>query len=167
MYKLLLIPHSEISEKELKEVIRIKQISWPYNYEDQIKWLRENLKDDDIHVLLSLEGDYIGYLNLIKIDLIINGDNVSSLGVGNVCTTIRGKGWGQELMMLSNNYIRKNRKTGLLFCRDRLENFYGMCKWKKIDNSKLRVGFENSRIISMYYNYHEPIHHLEFTGKIF
>lgn len=167
MFKLLLIPHSEISEEDLREIIRIKQISWPYSYEDQVKWIRKNLKDEDKHVLLSSDGNNVGYLNLIKTELIINGQHVSSLGVGNVCTTVRGQGWGKELMMLTNNYIRKTNATGLLFCRDRLENFYGMCKWKKIDNSKIRVGFDNSSIVSMYYNHHEPIQVLEFTGKIF
>lgn len=167
MYKLLLIPHSDISEKELNEVIRIKQISWPYCYDDQVKWIHEHLKDEDIHVLLTSEDEYVGYLNLINIGLIINGQNVMGLGVGNVCTAVRGKGWGKELMMLTNNYIRKNRKTGLLFCRDSLENFYGMCRWKKIDNSRLRVTFENIAIISMYYNLREPVQFMEFNGKLF
>lgn len=167
MYKLLLIPHSEISEKYLSEIIRIKQISWPYSYSDQVKWMNDNLQDRDIHVLLSLDDGFIGYLNLVQISTIINDKQVNGLGVGNVCTTIRGNGWGKELMLLTNNYFRKNKITGLLFCRDRLVNFYCMCSWKKIDNSKLRVNFDNSNIVSMYFNFPEPLRSIEFTGKLF
>lgn len=167
MYKLSLIPHSEVTEEYLNEIIRIKQISWPYNYQDQLKWMNANLKESDIHVLLSMDDKFVGYLNLIPISVIINNMEAKGLGVGNVCTTVKGNGWGKELMFLTNNYIRKNKKTGLLFCRDRLVNFYCMCNWKKIDKSRLRVNFDNSDIISMYFNYPVSIQMMEFSGKLF
>jgi hypothetical protein len=109
----------------------------------------------------------VGYLNLIQIELVINGIPLSGLGVGNVCTEIRGNGWGTELMVRTSNIIRKYRKTGLLFCRDRLVNFYGMCKWKKIEISKMKVNFDCHNIVCMYFNYDKQIKVMEFTGKIF
>jgi len=129
--------------------------------------MSDNLKDSDIHVLLSLDNTFVGYLNLIQIEMIINNKPINGLGVGNVCTTIRGNGWGTELILLTNNYFRKYRKTGLLFCRDRLLNFYGLCHWKKINNSLLRVSFNNAGIVTMYFNHPGTVRLLEFTGKIF
>lgn len=167
MYRLSLIPHSEIPGDILNEIIRLKSISWPYSYDDQLKWMHENLKGSDIHVLLSLDERHVGYLNLIEIDMVINGQAVNGLGVGNVCSEIRGNGWGTELMLRTNNILKKYRKTGLLFCKNRLVNFYGMCKWKKIDNSKMKVGFDNSNIVSMYFNYDKSIELLEFNGNLF
>lgn len=167
MFRLSLIPHSDISGDILNEVIRLKSICWPYSYDDQLKWMHENLKGSDIHVLLSLDDRHVGYLNLIEINVVINGKTVSGLGVGNVCSEIRGNGWGTELMLRTNNILRKYRKTGLLFCRNRLVNFYGMCKWKKIDSSKMSVKFDCINIVSMYFNYDEPIELLEFTGSLF
>lgn len=167
MYKLSLIPHSEVSQDYLNEIIRIKQISWPYSFDDQVNWMHVNLQECDIHVLLSLDDKFVGYLNLIQISVMINNMQFSGLGVGNVCTTVRGNGWGKELMLLTNNYLRKNKKIGLLFCRDRLVNFYCMCSWRKIDNLKLRVRFDNSNIVSMYFNYSEPVQLIEFSGKLF
>ena len=167
MYRLSLIHHSDIPVNILNEVIRLKSICWPYSYDDQLKWMNEHLKGSDIHVLLSLNERNIAYLNLIEIDLVINGKTVSGLGVGNVCSEIRGNGWGTELMLRTNNILRKYKRTGLLFCRNRLVNFYGMCKWKKIDSSKMKVIFDCNNIVSMYFNYDEPIEMLEFTGSIF
>lgn len=167
MYKLQLAPHSDISENDLNEIIRIKSVSWPYSYEDQIKWMNENLKGSDIHVLLSLDNINVAYLNLITIELNINSKVVNGLGVGNVCAKIRGNGWGQELMMLTNSYLRKNKMPGLLFCRDRLFNFYCMCHWKKLEPSILKVDFDKHEIVSMYFNYHEPVRYIEYRGRLF
>lgn len=167
MFNLLLIPHSDISTDNLEEVIKLKSISWPYSRDEQIKWISSHLKDSNLHALLKEDDLYVAYLNLIPIDLKINGKDIKGLGIGNVCTSIRGKGWGREIMLQTNAYLQKNEKTGLLFCRDRLIDFYCMCGWHKIENSNLRVAFDYTGIVSMYYNYSEPLRLMEFSGNIF
>jgi hypothetical protein len=129
--------------------------------------MKDHLKDNDIHALLRLDDSFVAYLNLIPINLRINGNEVSGLGIGNVCTRIKGRGWGKEIMLRTNAYLEKNDKAGLLFCRDRLVDFYCMCMWRKVENSNLKVNFDNADIISMYFNYIEPVGLLEFTGSIF
>lgn len=167
MYNLSLIPQSDISESELNEIIEIKSLSWPYNYEEQVKWLKNNLKESDIHVLLLSDGSCVAYLNLVSIDLRINGKLISGLGIGNVCTKMKGKGQGKKLMMMTNSFLRKSKKTGLLFCRYRLVDFYYKCNWIKIDDSRIKVAFDNTNIVSMYYNYNEPLELIEFNGRLF
>lgn len=167
MYDLLLIPHSDVSRKELKEIIKVKTFAWPYSYNKQIEWIRNHLKESDIHVLLSHNNVFVAYLNLISIDLKINGIMYSSLGVGNVCAKEKGKGWGKELMMQSNTVLVKENKIGLLFCKEVLVSFYALCKWGVIDNRKLIVGFNNKDTVTMYFNYIEPIKRIEFIGQPF
>lgn len=167
MFSLLLIPHSDISADYIDEVIGLKSISWTYSHDEQISWINNHLKSSDIHALLKFDDSFVAYLNLVPIDFQINGKNVRGLGIGNVCTKVKGKGWGREIMLQANSYIQKNDKVGLLFCRNRLVDFYCMCGWRKIEDSNLKVAFDKSDIISMYFNYSEPVSLLEFTGSIF
>ena len=54
MFELILIPHKEVTSKQLEEIIKIKSKAWPYSFEKQLEWINTNLKETDIHVLLSL-----------------------------------------------------------------------------------------------------------------
>jgi hypothetical protein len=167
MFNLILIPHSNISSEYLQEIIRIKSVAWPYSYEEQIKWITDNLKESDIHVLLAFDKYFIAYLNLISVDLEINGKIHGGLGVGNVCTKEKGKGWGKELMMRSNSVIQKADKVGLLFCKSTLVDFYSKCNWEIMDDKKLNVGFNNNEIVTMYFNYNNPIQLIKYFGMPF
>jgi hypothetical protein len=68
---------------------------------------------------------------------------------------------------MTNSFLRKSNKTGLLFCRYRLVDFYCKCNWIKIDDSRIKVAFDNTNIVSMYYNYNEPLELVEFNGRLF
>ena len=98
MFHIKLIVHKEITEDELNEVSRIKSAQWHYSYEEQLQWIKKNIKDTDIHVLLSLDGRNIAYLNLIDIELFVEGVAVKGFGIGNVCAIQKGKGFGFVLM---------------------------------------------------------------------
>jgi len=167
MYKLLLIPHKKISQKKLNEIIEIKTISWPYSPSEQLAWINSNIKENDIHVLLEQNDILVGYLNLIEINLIINGILEFGCGIGNVCSKEKGKGWGKELMERTNNFLSKNRKTGLLFCKKNLVRFYSQYNWRTLDKSILRVCFETEAIEVMIYSFYNDINNIEYQGYIF
>ena len=161
-----MIPHSGVTENDLNEIIKIKSVAWPYGFEDQVNWMNLNLKESDIHVLLAMKGTLVAYLNLITIEIIINGKTFNSLGVGNVCSKEKGKGWGKELMVQCNSFIEKSNKIGLLFCKEKLVAFYSLCNWQMLDNSKLRVDFKKD-IFSMYFNHIDSVQLMEYKGRQF
>jgi len=167
MFKSLLIPHKKITSTLLNEIIQIKSIAWPYNYEKQLKWIHGNLKSTDIHVLLYREESLVGYLNLIEIEFKIDGNLKNGFGIGNVCAKEKGKGWGKELISETNSYLIQTNKIGLLFCKDLLVNFYKINNWRKIEKEKITLLFNNKFIQTLIFNWDNGFQNLEYTGRPF
>lgn len=167
MTTLSLISASEVSSSQLEEIIKIKSTAWNYSFDKQIAWIKENLKDTDIHVLLSVDDKNIAYLNLIEIEIKIDGILKKGYGIGNVCTSVKNKGWGKEIIGKVNSYLVKNEKIGLLFCKKSLVDFYLLNNWKLIKKQKLNIHFNNELIETMYFNCITDFEHLEYSGTPF
>ena len=153
MFELKIISHSEVKLDVLDEIIRIKSEAWAYSYEEQLVWIEKNLKNTDFHLLLLKGNKSVAYLNLIAIDLIVDEVFYKAFGVGNVCAFEKGKGYGKELMKLTNKFIVDYQRLGLLFCKSELANFYLMNNWRLVDKNKITLSFDDSNITSMLYNY--------------
>lgn len=147
MYNIKLIVHKEITEDDLNEVLRIKSAQWHYSYEEQLQWVKKNIKDSDIHVLLSLNGNNVAYLNLIDIDLFLDEILTKGFGVGNVCAIVRGKGFGFELIKEVNKFITQSNKMGLLFCKEPLLKYYSSLNWVELNQTEYKINCENSKVM--------------------
>lgn len=168
MYKLKVIRHSDISRNDIDEIIHIKHKAWPYSYLDQVKWIEDNIETSDLHVLLLNNEDAIAYLNLINIELTIDENIYYAFGIGNVCATERGKGYGKELMLHTNHYLRENNKIGLLICKQNLVSFYKGVGWKPIEKENTRVNIPNPEHVYMCFNI-EKIENrsIMYNGRLF
>lgn len=147
MYEIKLIVHKEITENELNEIIRIKSAQWYYSYADQLQWINKNIKDSDIHVLLSLDGQNVAYLNLIDIDLFIEEMVIKGIGIGNVCAIEKGQGYGFKLMEVANKTIIELNKVGLLFCKEPLLKYYSSLGWVELDQTEYSINCGDSKVM--------------------
>lgn len=117
---------------------------------------------------MLLEGaSLIAYMNLITLELMINSVLTKAVGVGNVCTKQRGKGYGSQLMEASNRFLVGEDMLGLLFCKPALINFYHSSGWELVDKKILKLDFEISNIEVMIFNYKNEVTQLEYRGNIF
>ncbi|HEY5368237.1 MAG TPA: hypothetical protein VIJ75_04530 [Hanamia sp.] len=164
MYNLLLIPNKEVTSQQLNEIIKIKSKSWPYSFDKQLEWINSNLKKNDIHVLLSFDKQIIAYLNLIEIEFSIDGYLKNGYGLGNVCSSEKGKGWGKIIMTQINLILKEKNKIGLLFCKKSLVAFYSINNWLLIERKKVTLSFNNESIETMIFNWNGIFQHLEFLG---
>jgi len=125
MSNLVFIKHKELTDEMLQIICEIKTVAWNYSLIEQKKWILKNIEESDIHVLLKKNGVYAAYLNLININL-LNSNNMlfNSLGIGNVCTRFEKKGYGSILIQGVNQYLLNDGKSGMLFCKKQLVNFY-------------------------------------------
>jgi predicted GNAT family N-acyltransferase len=167
MFDLIIVPHRDISGMLIKSVIEIKSKAWPYSFDRQLDWIESNIKAGDIHVILTLNKINVAYLNLIEIDLKIDETGMPGYGIGNVCTSEKGKGWGKEIMTQTNSYLAQKNKTGILFCKNSLVDFYARNNWYLIEKKKLALSFNNESIEAMIYNYNKNFNTLEYIGKPF
>lgn len=167
MYNLKVIQHGDVPNNELNEIIKIKSVAWAYPYEKQLEWLNANLKDSDLHLILLKNNEAVAYLNLIDIEVDIDNCKIKAFGVGNVCAIEKGKGYGNELMKHTNQYIIEKKRIGLLFCKKELIDFYEKYGWSWVNKNKLRLSFNNSNIEIMIFNQSGIITKLQYKGKSF
>lgn len=167
MYNIEIIEHKNISFSKILDIIDIKSKAWDYPFDKQLQWIETNITNNDLHILLLYDSLYVGYLNLIDINLQLNGGIKKGYGVGNVCSLEKGKGYGRKLMELTNKFIEEREKIGLLFCKFDLVEFYKNNNWQLIDKKKLSISFNNDKIETMLYNSDIKCNELVYKGRIF
>lgn len=151
--ELEIIKHSDISIKDLLRVIEIKNVAWPHPIESQLKWIKENQHQDDLHVILKDNGKDLAYMDMCPVSAFVDDEKLFFMGVGNVCTKIHGLGHGGELVTLVNDYLKTNQQHGLLFCREKVMHFYAQYKWLVISSERAIIeGEECEDIYTMCFN---------------
>lgn len=149
------LKHSEITEKKLGDVIFLKNIHWPYSEDEHLNWIKKNLNFNDIHVLVYEESDLVAYLNLIESKVTIENKNHVFLGIGNVCSKVKSKGYGSLLIKEVDKYIVQQNKAGILLCKDSLVDFYLRNDWELLDKKDVEANF--NLLNTMIYNRSEEL----------
>ena len=155
--------HEDLNNTILNDILEIKSIFGKYSYESQLAWLDENIKINDLHFLVYDSDCLIGYANLIKEQIKINGEeDIKIHGLGNVCVSKQGKGYGNILMKFVNQFYVDNSLFGLLFCKKPLVDFYKKHGWLEVDTKPYRLN-----VNSMIYNFNRPSEQVTYTGRNF
>ncbi len=134
------VKHRECSNEDLNDICKLKKQHWDYPIHAQKKWLDENIKDSDVHLLVrNKEGFLIAYLSLVDIEVYHQDYSINMLGVGSVCVDKLHVGHylGLLLMNLVDFYLKKNKKQGILLCSDSLVDFYSKCGWSLFNGDVL------------------------------
>ena len=161
-----LILHKNLTDKQLLDIIRVKSKAWPFPFESQVMWIKENLGDEDLHLLLLKDNEPQAYLNLVKIELFKDGIKHDALGIANVCSYVKGRGTGTLLMEKVNHYIESENKIGLLFCKTNLTEFYTRNKWEIVNQSQLNLNVKKYNVSTLIYNCGE-YEFISYTERLF
>lgn len=148
----LLVSNQELSNPQKRQIIALKNCYWKYPYASQVKWMDENLNDNDYHLMLYCDNMLCAYLDLVDIEISVDGGRIDAIGIGNVCTApqLVGKGVGKECVKRVNEIIRDKNKLGILLCHEPLFPFYRKCGWVKVET-------ENTRVIIAYSDYNNLV----------
>lgn len=167
MFSTQFIRHKEASQVLIDRVIALKQSAWPYPKDSQLTWIKNNLKDDDFHVILHYNNIDIAYLNLCKVNCIINGFEVTCFGIGNVCAKEKNKGYGKKLVETINDWLTNKDKIGLLFCHPEVESFYCKCGWSKIETSNCSIAGISQDALLYTFNIKDTVTSFCYNDRLF
>lgn len=138
------IRHEDLTYEQMQDVIQLKEEHWKYGTESQLKWIQNNICENDVHILgyIDSEDNPISYLNLVHLNVIIDGKKISYLGMGNVCVSKKyeHKGHARALILFSNDYIREHGGKGITLCRNGKEKIYSKYSWINLKKSFVTVG---------------------------
>lgn len=132
-FKISFILNNEISNNLKFKIIKLKQQYWNYPLKSQLKWMNENLNENDIHLCIFNKNDeIIAYLNIVKVNICDGPYFGKFSGIGNVCVDINYLkiGLGKLLIQIFNYFLKSINQDGLLICKPNLVNFYSKCGWK-------------------------------------
>lgn len=128
-YSVQLIKHADISEKQINEICNLKAIRWDYSLEQHRQWILQNINVNDYHIIITENETPVAYNNLVEISAIVNSVELKFMGLGNVCTSETGRGYGNILMKNTNDILKKNHWKGLLLCKNNLVSYYERFGW--------------------------------------
>ena len=74
-FNLISLKTLQLSKNKVTEICRLKDSQWKFGIKSQYQWFKDNVKKNDIHNLLYLKSQLIGY-TLLRIRL-YNTDNNS------------------------------------------------------------------------------------------
>lgn len=132
------IKNQDLKVEKLTKIISLKEQYWKHGNESQVAWMKNNLKDNDLHVLMMNNGggeyNLIAYLNLVNIIADVDEVSYKCIGVGNVCVDKAHEhdGFGQKLMNFANQFIKNNDSCGILLCKPMVRGFYRKTGWIEI-----------------------------------
>lgn len=159
-------PHSQLNSQELEKIVDLKKRHWNYSSEEHVNWIQNNINDEDIHVLMFEKEELVAYLNLINTEVIINDTIQFFIGIGNVCSKEKGKGYGGLLINEVNQYLIVQKKLGILLCKVDLIDFYKKYNWKLV-NEVLTGNSIGGNVKIMLFNYENEIITFQYLGRNF
>lgn len=136
MFKFEMINHYELSDNDLIKICEIKKVFGKYTLNEQKEWIRNNLSKCDEHLMMFIRSELVGYLNIKKIKIQIDDLTLDAYGIGNVCVIEKANGFGSLLMKHLNATLKKQNKIGLLFCSQKMVDFYSKFDWSTINSSE-------------------------------
>lgn len=164
--ELQIIKHNDILFRDVLRAIAVKSVAWPHPIESQLKWIVDNMEPEDMHVFLIENGIDVAYMTLSPVKGILNKQETNFLGIGCVCTAVKGLGYGKRLMQGVNSYLEKNSFKGLLFCRDRVVKFYQKNYWQLIQPERVSLKESHEGGLTMVYNC-EEVKSLDYSDRDF
>lgn len=156
----------DISSVELKSIVSIKSSRWSYSKEQHKDWIHNNILPEDYHLLVYDDNVLIAYANFVNIKVVINDDIFCFKGIGNVCTSISGKAYGNILMEFINEVLTSNNWHGLLFCGTGLISYYRKFNWELVTSEKV-ISFAAEDKNILVFNIDQTISSLNYSGRIF
>jgi len=91
-------------------------------------------------------------MTLSPVTGVLNGRQTPFLGVGCVCSKEKGRGYGQMLMREVNNYLIQNTFRGMLFCRQRVVDFYRKNGWQTVPSDRIKSSVIEEGVFLMVFN---------------
>ena len=145
------ISHSDLSKKNLTNIIQLKKQEWKYEINSQKKWIKSKIRNDDMHILLKLNNKIIGYtmLRILKNNSFLKYKRIIYFDTHIIEKRFRGKKIASYLMEEAIKQIKKKKILAVLRCKKELEKYYKNYKWKVV-NKYIKFN-DDKKLTSMVY----------------
>ena len=124
---------SKLKKNEIDKIFKFKNTNWKYSIRSQLKWFHQNIQNEDVHNLVYINKELIGY-NLLRKRIFYVKNFFSPYFYFDtiiILKKFRGLKIGHQLCNFSGKIIKKKKLHSMLICKKNLVSFYSKYKWKK------------------------------------
>ena len=131
----------KLKKKEILSICKLKNTQWKYGLKSQLKWFNKNIQNNDIHNLLYLEENLVGYNLLRKRKFFLKGKkkNYFYFDTIIVLKKYRRMKIGKLICEFSAKIIKKTKLHSMLICQNKLLKFYKKYEWQKIAKKNFKI----------------------------
>ncbi len=140
-----------------KKILNLKKTHYKFSLNSQKKWFKKNVNDNDIHIVLMMNKDVVGYNLLRENKCLIESNKKKFLNTIFIFDTLiinknfRNKGFSKIIMKKSNRIINAKKNLSILVCFENLIMFYKKFDWRILAKKKLKYSHLNKDKFSMFY----------------
>ena len=109
----------ELSDSEIKFMVDARLREYGENDKDF-----RNGERQSVFFFVKEAGEVVSFGMLKPVRISYRGRVYDILGIGNIMSVVKGKGYGRILIGEMIGYLKRKRKTGLGFCGEDKELFY-------------------------------------------
>lgn len=139
--KFKLMNHTELTERQLYQIATIKSQHWCYSIDSQIEWIKKKYKEGDVHITLLENGVIVGYVAIVQISIVADGNILDIHGISCLCVekSYLNKGYGSLLVERALKFAKANKKNICLLCKEKLVKFYERCGYVVLNPQSIFV----------------------------
>jgi hypothetical protein len=113
---------SRISESFIRKWNKVMKIT--FDEDEPLKFKNRNGFSEDIFFIVKDQEKIVSVGRLIKVRLFLGSKRYDLMGIADVVSLIKRKGYGKILMNSILEYLKKNKKSGIGFCERKNDIFY-------------------------------------------
>ena len=153
------IKTSELNNKQIDQILNLKNIHWKHGYESQLTWFKKNALVNDLHNLLFINNEIIGYtfladrsLKIFHLNKIYEKLSYTLFATLILSEKYRNFFYVSKFMKFNSEMIVKKNRPSFLLCHDHNVKLYKFFGWSSLDISNFKVPDHSSNLNGMIYN---------------
>ena len=154
------IKTSELNNKQIDQILNLKNIHWKHGYESQLTWFKKNALLSDSHNLMLINNEIIGYTFLANRSLkIFHLNKINKKVSYTLFATLilsekyRNFFYVSKFMKFNSKIIYKKNNPSFLLCHEHNLKLYKFFGWSSLDISNFKVPDHSKNLKGMIYNF--------------
>tara|TARA_B100001093_G_scaffold455609_1_gene465920 strand:- start:941 stop:1420 length:480 start_codon:yes stop_codon:yes gene_type:complete len=136
-----------LTVNKIHQICKLKKQHYGFSIQKQKNWFKRNIKENYIHNMIYLKEDLIGY-NCLRTHYIKKKIKYILFDTIIIDKKFRKLGHSKKIMKYSIKIIKRFKTVGILFCKNKMKNYYLKYEWKVLKNDN----FLKSKKICMTYD---------------
>ena len=154
------IKTSELDKKQIDQILNLKNTYWKYGYESQLTWFKKNSHKNDVHNLIIINDEIVGYtflgsrtFEILHLSKIIKKLPYILFETLILSYKYRNFFYVSKLMKFNSKIINKKKNPSFLLCHNPNVKLYKFFGWSSINVSDFKVPDHPRNLKGMVYNF--------------